>query len=271
MQLTRRDALKGIVVGAAGLAVGSAAYGFVYERHRVALERATVPVVTLPRGLEGLRIGLLTDIHHGRYLREEEIANAVRLLNSAHPDLVVLAGDYVTWGDRRFIDPCAQVLGGLRAPQGVYAVLGNHDDDRRVPAALERHGFAVLKDERTRVRINGEALELVGIRFWTRRPKDIADAMKGANGTVVLLAHDPRRLAEAAALKIPLVISGHTHGGQVVLPGLGPVAARKYPVVAGFGRRDQTAIFVSRGLGTVFVPVRLNCPPDVSVLTLTHA
>jgi predicted MPP superfamily phosphohydrolase len=98
--------------------------------------------------------------------------------------------------------------------------------------------------------------------------RDIARVVKGAEGTMVLLAHDPRRLTEAAALDIPLVLSGHTHGGQVVLPIVGAVAARKFPVLAGVGRRDNTSIFVSRGVGTIYVPYRLNCPPDVSILTL---
>ena len=84
----------------------------------------------------------------------------------------------------------------------------------------------------------------------------------------MLLAHDPRRLFEAVSLDVPLVLAGHTHGGQVVLPGLGPIAARKFPVVAGTGRRANTAIFVSRGVGSVYVPVRINCPPEVAVVTL---
>jgi predicted MPP superfamily phosphohydrolase len=84
----------------------------------------------------------------------------------------------------------------------------------------------------------------------------------------MLLAHTPMRLAEAATLAVPLVLSGHTHGGQIVLPGIGAVAAREFPVVAGAGRRDTTAIFVSRGVGTVYVPVRINCPPEVALLTL---
>ena len=80
--------------------------------------------------------------------------------------------------------------------------------------------------------------------------------------------YDPRRLTEAAALNVPLVLSGHTHGGQVVIPGVGAIAAQKFPVVAGIGRRDRTTMFVSRGVGTVYVPVRINCPPEVAVLTL---
>jgi hypothetical protein len=87
----------------------------------------------------------------------------------------------------------------------------------------------------------------------------------------ILLAHDPRRLTEAAALGVPLVLSGHTHGGQVVLPLVGAIAAQKFPVVAGPGHRGKTTMFVSRGVGTVYVPVRLNCPPEVAVLTLRSA
>ena len=87
----------------------------------------------------------------------------------------------------------------------------------------------------------------------------------------VLLAHDPRRLTEAAALDVPLVLSGHTHGGQVVLPVVGAIAAQKFPVVAGLARRDNTTMFVSRGVGTIYLPVRINCPPEVAVLTLQPA
>ena len=139
---------------------------------------------------------------------------------------------------------------------------------RSSPSPRLTRGVQVLKDARTRVRINGEDVELIGIRFWTRRPSDIAAVVRGAMGTKILLAHDPRRLFDAAALDIPLVLSGHTHGGQVVLPLVGAVAAQKFPVVAGVGRRNKTTMFVSRGVGTVFVPVRVNCPPEVAVLTL---
>jgi predicted MPP superfamily phosphohydrolase len=197
-----------------------------------------------------------------------DVARAVALMMGENPDLIVLGGDYVTWGDRSYVGPCSEALAGLAAPFGVYAVVGNHDDDRDMPAGLASLGYEVLRDARTTVRVRAEQLELVGLRFWTRRARDIARVIRGAKSTVILLAHDPRRLEEAAALDVPLVLSGHTHGGQVVLPGLGAVAARKFPVVAGAARRENTTIFVSRGVGTVYVPYRLNCPPDVSVLTL---
>ena len=116
--------------------------------------------------------------------------------------------------------------------------------------------------------IGAAAIELAGIRFWTRRQSDIAALIKNVKDPVILLAHDPRRLTEAAALNVPLVLSGHTHGGQVVLPAVGAIAARKFPVVAGLARQDRTTLFVSRGVGTVYVPIRVNCPPEVVILTL---
>jgi predicted MPP superfamily phosphohydrolase len=165
----------------------------------------------------------------------------------------------------------ADALRSLSAPHGVYGILGNHDDDHEMPAALMSAGIQVLKDARTRLSVKGESLELVGIRYWTRRLNDIAPLVRGAQGTVVLLAHDPRRLTEATALKVPLVLSGHTHGGQVVLPLAGAIAAQKFPIVAGVGYRGRTTMFVSRGLGTVYVPVRINCPPEIAILTLRSA
>jgi predicted MPP superfamily phosphohydrolase len=137
-----------------------------------------------------------------------------------------------------------------------------------MPAALAAQHIAVLRDARTRLEIRGEGLELAGIRFWTRKATDIARVLRGTRDTVLLLAHDPRRVTEAAALDVPGVLSGHTHGGQVVLPGIGAVARRNFPVVAGLATRENTSLFVSRGVGTVYVPVRINCPPEIAIVTL---
>jgi predicted MPP superfamily phosphohydrolase len=271
MHVSRRVVLKSLAA-AGGLALtGGSTYGYAYERHAIGLTDISLPVAGLPPSLDGLRIGFLTDVHRGRWVPAEDVLEAVEALMRAAPDLVVLGGDYVTWGDRSFVSPSAEALAGLSAPHGVFAILGNHDDDHDMPAALIAKGVQVLKDARTRLEIKHETLELAGIRFWTRRASDISSVIRGANGTTVLLAHDPRRLAEAAALGVPLVLSGHTHGGQVVLPGLGAIAAQKFPVVAGTARRAQTTIFVSRGIGTVYVPVRINCPPEVAILTLRSA
>ena len=266
--VSRRDLLKGTAAAGIGTITGALAHGYLYERHHIELTRQTLEVSGLSAALSGLRIGFLTDFHRSDTVSHEIVDHAVRMIIAEAPDLVILGGDYVTWGDRRFVAPVAEALAPLSAPHGVFAVLGNHDDDRDMPAALAAKGFGVLRDARTRLTIRGETLDIAGIRFWTRKLADIAHVMRGAASNVMLLAHTPMRLAEAAALAVPLVLSGHTHGGQIVLPGIGAIAAREFPVVAGVGRRDSTTIFVSRGVGTVYVPLRLNCPPEVAVLTL---
>jgi uncharacterized protein len=266
--ITRRAALKGALATAVGGLTGAVSYGVAYERHRLSVTEATMPFFGLPPALDGLRVALLTDIHHSALVPASDVTRAVELALSTSPDIIVLGGDYVTYGDRNFVGPVAELLSPLRAPNGVFAILGNHDDDREMPAALARKGITVLKDQRTRIVIRGDALEMAGIRFWTRRPSDIAKVLKGANDAVLLLAHDPRRLTEAAALSVPAVLSGHTHGGQVVLPGLGAIARTRFPIVQGLGRRENASIFVSRGIGTVYVPVRINCPPEVALVTL---
>lgn len=268
MLLTRRAAIKGVVATTVGAITGASAYGVVYERHHIGMTNAALPVSGLPPALDGLRIGFVTDIHHSAMVPADDVRRAVDLVSAARPDLIILGGDYVTWGDRAFVGPVAELLAPLTAPQGVFAILGNHDDDRDMPAALMAKHIQVLKDARTRLDIRGEALELAGIRFWTRKASEIARVVARARDTVLLLAHDPRRLDEAAELDIPAVLSGHTHGGQVVLPGVGAIARRRFPVLAGVASRENTWMFVSRGVGTVYVPVRINCPPEVAVVTL---
>jgi predicted MPP superfamily phosphohydrolase len=266
--ITRRTAIKGVLATTIGALTGAGAYGMAYERHRIGVTEATLDVFGLPPAFDGLRIGFLTDIHHSALVPAQDVMTAVTLANDAKPDLMVLGGDYVTFGDRRFVHPVAELLAPLRAPHGVFAILGNHDDDRDMPAALTAQHITVLKDARTTVQIGGDTLELAGVRFWTRRPQDIARVVRRAEHPVLLLAHDPRRLAEAAELNIPGVLSGHTHGGQVVLPGVGAIARRRFQVLSGLGQRANTSIFVSRGIGTVYVPVRFNCPPEVALVTL---
>ena len=268
MAITRRSALKGVLATTVGAIAGIGVHGVAFERHDIGVTDAELPVSGLAPALDGVRVGLLTDVHHSRTVPARDVRRAVDLLMATRPDLIVLGGDYVTWGERAYVEPVAELLAPLAAPQGVFAILGNHDDDRDMPAALSARGFTVLKDQRTRIVLRGERLEIAGIRFWTRRPHDVARVLRGATETTILLAHDPRRLVEAAALDVPAVLSGHTHGGQVVLPGLGAIARRQFPVVQGLGSRGSTNIFVSRGVGTVYVPIRVNCPPEVAVVTL---
>ena len=270
MPISRRAALKGMLATTIGALTGAGAYGVAYERHRIGVTEATLPVWRLPAAFDGIRIGFLTDVHHSMLVPREDVIHAVQLVNAASPDLIVLGGDYVTFGDRAFVGPVAELLAPLRARHGVFAILGNHDDDRDMPAALARQHIQVLRDARTRLEIRGDRIDLAGVRFWTRRPADLARVLRRAENPVLLLAHDPRRLTEAAALNVPAVLSGHTHGGQVVIPGFGALARRRFPVLAGLARKGNTSIFVSRGIGTVYLPVRINCPPEVVIVTLTQ-
>lgn len=266
--MSRRNVLKGLGAIGLGTLTGSVAHGYLYQRRQLTVTRETLRVRGFPETLNGLRIGFLTDIHRSQTVSHELVDAAVRMLMAETPDLIVLGGDYVTWGDRRYVSPAADALAPLSAPHGVIAILGNHDDDRDMPAALAARGFTVLRDARTQLQVRNEPLDFAGVRFWTRRVVDIARVIRGASPNLILLAHTPRRLSEAAELSVPLMLSGHTHGGQIVLPGLGAIAAREFPVVAGSARRQNTTVFVSRGIGTVYVPVRLNCPPEVAILTL---
>ena len=269
MAISRRTLLKGFAATGVGTVTGAGAYGYLHGRDALELTRATLPVDHLPPGLAGLRIGFMTDIHRSRWVSAEDVSDAVRLLMAEAPDLIVIGGDYVTWGDRQYVGASAEALGGLHAPHGVFGILGNHDDDHDMPAALVARGVEMLKDARTRLTIGPETLSLPESLLDQARGR-YRRSVAGATG-LVLLAHDPRRLTEAAALGVPLVLSGHTHGGQVVLPVVGAVAARKFPVVSGIARLERTTIFVSRGIGTVYVPVRINCPPEVALLTLHPA
>jgi predicted MPP superfamily phosphohydrolase len=266
--MSRRAALKTLVAAAAGGLGATGAHGYLYERHDVMVTRTVVPVAGLPAALTGLRVGFITDVHRSRWVSHQDVARAVDLLMAERPDLIVLGGDYVTWGDRKYVGASADALAPLSAPHGVFAVLGNHDNDHDTPIALSKNDVHVLRDARTRLTVRGESIDMLGIRFWTRRASDIASLLHRAAPMTVMLAHDPRRLAEASSLSIPLVLSGHTHGGQVVLPVVGAIAAKQFPVVAGLGRRNHTTLFVSRGLGTIYLPVRVNCPPEVALLTL---
>ena len=270
-QPTRRAVLRGLGAAAIGTAAGTAAHGYLYERHHVVVVEETLEVLGWPEALAGLRLGFLTDLHRSATVSHDMVAGAVRILMERTPDLIIVGGDYVTNRDRRYVQPAAEALSGLTAPHGVFAVLGNHDDERDVPSALAQAGIGVLKDARTRLPIRGQDVDIAGLRYWTSRVHDVARVVRGASPNLILIAHTPKRLIEAAALSVPLLLSGHTHGGQIVLPGLGPIAAREFPVIAGVARRENTTVFVSRGVGTVYLPVRVNCPPEVALLTLKPA
>lgn len=269
MDLSRRDVLRVLLASSGGLATGAFAYGAAYERRQLACVQQDVAVPGLPAAIDGLRIGLISDVHHSPTVSVDHVSEAVALLAAARPDLVVLGGDYVSLGNHAYVEPVAELLTPLAtAPLGAVAVIGNHDRERDTAPALTRRGFAVIRDEHVPLQIKGTTINLLGLRYWTRSIDHIAPLVSQAGPHCILLAHDPRRLAQASQLGVPLVLSGHTHGGQVVLPGLARLVQKDFPTLAGVLRRDRTTLFVTRGVGTVYLPVRFNCPPEVAVVTL---
>jgi uncharacterized protein len=271
MRITRRGAIRSLA-GLGLAAAGAGAYGFGYERHHFVVTRTTLPLPSLPARLAGLRIGLVSDIHCGEFMSADRVAQAAGLLMAERPDIILLGGDHVTWGRRQDLPACADGLSALAAPLGVFAVPGNHDPEAALGQVFESHGrIRVLRDEHVNLRARGTTITLGGLRYWSQRTSDVRRGFEGAAGFPILLAHDPRRLPQAAEARVPLVLSGHTHGGQVMLPLVGSPAAWRFPVVAGLARQQATSIYVTRGLGTVVVPIRLNCPPEVSLLTLDRS
>ncbi len=262
--------MLGTVAAGGAAAIGAGLYGVVVEPRRLGITRTTLLVAGLPPALAGLRIGLASDLHHGESTGAGMVAAVTAALQAEAPDLIVLAGDYVTWSDRQAVAPCAAALEPLRAPLGTFAALGNHDPESTVKAEFEARGIRLLRDEHEDLDVRGELVSLGGLKYWSRKAEDLQRTFRGALGFPILIAHDPRRLNQAAEAGVPLVLSGHTHGGQVVLPGVGAPAAARFPVVHGAARRRHTTIFVSRGVGTVVLPVRINCPPEVVILTLAR-
>ena len=266
MRVTRRQVLATVAAGGAAV-VGAGVYGVVVEPRRLGVTRVTLPVSNLPRALAGVRIGLATDLHHGDLTAAGMVESVGAALRGEAPDLILLGGDYVTWSQREAVEPCAQALSPL-LPGRTFAALGNHDPEPTVKSVFEARGIRVLRDEHERVRLRGEPVSVGALRYWSRRESDLERTFRASEGFPILVAHDPRRVVQAEQARLPLVLSGHTHGGQVVLPLVGAPAAARFPVVYGAARRGSTSLFVSRGVGTVVLPVRVNCAPEVVVLTL---
>lgn len=246
-----------------------------WKARRIEVNEFRVPISGLGRELDGFRIVHLTDIHHGLYFSAEALLAAVELANSLDPDLVALTGDFVSYS-RNFANSAGELLGGLRARRGVFAVLGNHDfrvGAELVTRALRRHGIEVLRNRHTVIRAGASQFHLAGVDdlwFNPNLPRALGRIPRGH--PVILLSHNPRIVAAAAHFSVDLVLSGHTHGGQVRLPFLERMrnenqARRRFHT--GWDSWGFTRIYISRGIGTIVLPVRVACPPEMPVFTLS--
>ena len=278
--LTRRKFLTGAAL--TGMAcVGLADALFVEPRHLVA-RRVEVHLRRLPEAFEGFRIAQISDIHYGPYMGAPGVERALRLAQTFHPELLVLTGDFVSHPWRRpngregahFIEPCADVLAQWKAMRMV-AILGNHDHWNHggiVEAGLKERGIPVLRNAAFPLERGSDKLWIAGIDDALVRAADLNLTLRGIppDETTVLLAHEPDFADHAAAYPVDLQLSGHSHGGQVRLPGVGalvlPGMARKYPI--GLNRAGNLQVYTNVGLGVINPPVRFLCPPEVTFLTL---
>jgi predicted MPP superfamily phosphohydrolase len=275
MKLTRRRLLKfGFPTLAAGFGAAGA-YSALVEPHRLSLERVAARLPKLPAALEGFRIAVLSDFHLHPFTKIDHVQETVRLANGLRPDLSVLLGDYVD-ATVDAIHELAPELGRLNARCGVFGILGNHDywkGAKVVIGALEKAGISVLENSGVPLTVEGSTLYLAGLESaWAGRP-DISQALATRRGDLptILLAHEPDYADRAVRDgRIALQLSGHSHGGQVRLPGIGalqlPSWGRRYD--HGLYHLGNMQLYTNRGIGLVKLPVRFNCPPEVTEITL---
>jgi uncharacterized protein len=275
-RLTRRSFLSLSAAAAGGLAF----YSGEIARHELSVEEHTIHLGRLPDAFRGMRIVQISDFHYAEFTEAFFLERVVDEVNRLKPDLVALTGDFISYGPmpyayaRQQAPACAAILSKLECPLR-FAVMGNHDwqiGREYVMEPLKEHGIPSLVNAAVALERDGQRLWLVGLGsecFGESHPKSAIPQAAGREA-VIVLAHEPDILPHVAQYNADLMLAGHTHGGQVRFPFLPafllPEHGRIY--VEGWFRYGPTQLYVNRGIGAVGVPFRLNCPPEITVLTL---
>ena len=245
------------------------------EANSLSLEKVEIKLARLPKKLDGFRIIHLSDIHHSPFTDLEHISRAVKIANRLKPDMFVLTGDYVSH-ESEYIAPVAKVLGELDAEFGTHACLGNHDHWTNadfVTESFRRENIKVLINEGFRLDAGDASFWLSGVDDYMVGKTDVPASMRGSfpDEMKILLAHNPVIIRQAARFGVDLMLSGHTHGGQVKVREAKKSIFQKRKLTSGLHRRKDTQIYITRGIGTVVLPVRYQCPPEISLLELQCA
>lgn len=246
------------------------------------VERVSVEIAGLAEAFDGFTICQITDVHYGRVIGPKFLHKVIETANALSPDLTVLTGDYIDDGSS-YIEPAIEFLSKLEARHGLLSVLGNHDhfySKERTTDLLAKHKIPLLDNSHAIIERKGHAICVAGAADYLYDSPDAAAAFAGADQNIprILLSHNPD-FAETLDpnLKVDLVLSGHTHGGQIRLPfSYAPLLPSKFGQKYAGGLvsiRDEhpTQVYVSRGIGCCFIPIRLNCPPEITLLTLKAA
>ena len=274
--MNRRQFLRIVAGSALAAPVGGMIYGRV-EAGWIDVTHHTIAVPRLPPPFIGTTVALLTDPHHGPFNSLSFIQSIVERTNALRPDLIALGGDYIQGSPRHYSTSGIAALGALRAPLGVYAVPGNHDHlfghIGAVRRALREGGITDLTNAGHWIERDGHRLRIGGVDdLWHGKPNlDAALGDTADEEVCLLLCHNPDYAEKLIDRRVGLMLSGHMHGGQIVLPGLGyHCLPSRYGVkyLQGLVQAPCTQVFVSRGLGTVGLPVRIRCRPEINLLTL---
>lgn len=242
------------------------------EAHTLTVEEVQISLKRLPPKLEGFRIVHLSDTHHSRFTDLEHISRAVDVANSLKPDMALLTGDYVSH-DADYIAPVAEVLGNIESEFGTFACLGNHDhwtDADLVTHLFRGEGMRVLINEGFRFEARDSSFWLAGVDDYMAGKTDLPAALLGSfpDEMKLLLAHNPIIFRQSVRAKVDLTLSGHTHGGQIKVRDAERKVLPTRKLKSGHHRRKESQIYITRGIGTVVVPARYQCPPEVTLLEL---
>jgi len=242
------------------------------EANTLTIEEISIRLKRLPKKLEGFRIIHLSDIHHSPFTDIEHISRAVEIANELKPDMFVLTGDFVSH-ETEYIAPMAKVLGELKSEFGTFACLGNHDhwtDGELVTESLRGENITVFINEGFRFMARGASFWLAGVDDYMLGLTDLRSALRGSfpDEMKILLAHNPKILYRAARAGVDLMLSGHTHGGQIKLRDDEKRIMPRRRLKNGLYRRKETQVYITRGIGTVVLPMRYGCPPEISLIEL---
>ena len=243
-------------------------------RSRLELPALTLSLRTDNEALSGLRIAFITDVHAGSFLNEDDLTAIFRRIQEQEPDLVLFGGDLINTRDREIL-MFRRALAELRPRYGMFAVPGNHDhfsgaDISLWRAFLEENRVTVLMNYGLRIQHGEQSLWLCGVDDLTEGEPDLKAALDGRREgeTSVLLSHHPDFFFEAAAAGVDLQLSGHTHGGQIRIAGRAPIHHSRLGYEQGWFREDGSSLYVSRGVGVTLLPIRIDAPPEVPIITL---
>ncbi|AKB29782.1 hypothetical protein MSSIT_3063 [Methanosarcina siciliae T4/M] len=255
-------------------------YSFI-EPYLIEEQTTIISDSDVPRNFTGKKIVFISDIHHGQFFERDRVAALVRKVNELDPDIIVLGGDYI-YGSTAYIEPCFEELSGLKAKMGVFGVTGNHDewgDYNLTVTSMEKAGIIVLSDRAEWLEIGEDKIKIAGIdwhdsRHFSGEP-DIGPLIMDVeeNDFVILVSHTPDFAEELRTGKVDLLLSGHTHGGQITFfgfwaPYVPSYYGQKYR--SGIVKTDRTTVLISNGVGNTFLPIRFFARPQINIVILEN-